>query len=559
MARSRAIGLYLLAVFAYSALFIFHPNHPNIDALIHYRWSYQYIEALRQGFVPPRWAPLENGGVGAPVFLYYPPVFYLLAVPFDLAIGNLALALRLAVVLAGLGLVATVALSQRAALGRAAWVLGLLVLWAPPSYMVQGFIEAYPWYLSLIPTYLFIHFSLRQARERQVFHPAVPLCFGVLCLSHPLSGFMALIAVPFAWLRYLLASRSDRAAFGAVLCAALGWGAGVALGLALAGAYLLPALGLLGLVNPTGWDNAGGVAWYQMFAMQVFGFAVWRKMLWLTPLTTYVLAGLLVVWLARLREWRNPRISVAVDWLCVALPCLVLACQLSYPIWVIATPLHILQRPFRFLPIAAMATLTAAAYLWAAAEWPAWGAQRLRRAVVATLGGLVASTAALQLGAALLRPDRVVIEPARLREDFGTPEYWPHTRGPDWPDYVRAGGFASECRRLGLTCAASAQDGAFTWTIQAPSPTTLRLPLFAFPSWRMTRNGAPLATGIDPATGLVSIALPAGTSVVQARWHALPAERNGVLLTLAAAVVLAAVQAAGARLGTRSQKLATRT
>lgn len=521
------------ATILYFSKSILDPLYYNIDPFIHYRWTYQYVHDLAAGFLPPRWAPLENGGIGAPVFLYYPPAFYLVALPLAVGLADLSLAIRLTVAAVGLGLVAAVAWSQRRRLGSAgAWCLGLLVLWAPPSFLVQGFLGAYPWYLSLIPTYLFIDASQRQAASGRMFSPAVPGWLALLYLCHPLSAFMALIAVPFLWLRRLAASRLDR---GTVL-AALGWGAGVALGLALVGVTLVPSLALLSLVNPHGWREDGGFGWEQSFVMAVVPFSggSWRApFFWKVAATTYVLAGAAALCLFRTRGRGGQRWEAAADWLWVALPCLVLASQVSYPVWAVVHPLQILQRPFRFLPIGALAALTAAAYVLLGLR-PAIG-RPSQVILLATLCAMVATTARMQFHPSM--PPTLTVTPASLAAVFGTPEYWPATRGPRWRDYVEAGGFPAECRRLDLRCAASAGGGAFTWEIEAPAPVAVRLPLFAFPAWQVTDDGE-AAGSVDEGTGLVLVELPAGTSIIQARWRALPAERIGSALTAAAALAL---------------------
>ena len=520
----RLIAFITLAIFVYNAVFLLHPVYPNIDALIHYRWSAQYLTALVGGAAPPRWAPLDNGGLGAPVFLFYPPAFYLFAAPLMAAVPDLALALRLSVALVSVALVVAVAVSQRAAFGPRSWLLALLVLWAPADFMVGGFIQAWPWYLSLIPAYLFVAASVRQMRSGAAFSPAVAVWLAVLCVCHPLNGFMALIAVPFAWLRRVIGAR-----FGwPVLRAALGWGGAVALGLALAAAYLLPSLTLQHLVNPDGWRDAGGIGWRQSFALPLFGHPYWARLMWVVPAATYALAALVLVWLLRTRHLARPG---AADWLCVALPCLVLASQASWPIWAIPSPLHMLQRPFRFLPIAAFATLTAAWYMLPDRRW--------RRPALALMALMVASTVAMQVQVARLDDGQKLV-PARFAETFGAPEYLPALRGPEWRGYLDEGGLTDDCRRLRITCTS---DGAQRWTFRATAPASVRLPLFAFPAWRLSRDGVAAGSAVDPATGLIQITIPAGETTVAAAWRALPAERLGAGISLAAALGLLGVVA----------------
>lgn len=42
-------------------------------------WADQFAEQLRAGTLYPRWLPLSHGGLGAPVFYYYPPISFYIA------------------------------------------------------------------------------------------------------------------------------------------------------------------------------------------------------------------------------------------------------------------------------------------------------------------------------------------------------------------------------------------------------------------------------------------------------------------------------------------------
>src|SRR3954454_24054871 len=50
----------------------------NDSFWIDWVWLDQFAEQLRHGVLYPRWLPLSHGGLGSPVFYYYPPLaFYL--------------------------------------------------------------------------------------------------------------------------------------------------------------------------------------------------------------------------------------------------------------------------------------------------------------------------------------------------------------------------------------------------------------------------------------------------------------------------------------------------
>src|SRR4051812_38568451 len=57
----------------------------NDSFWIDWVWLDQFAEQLRQGILYPRWLPLSHGGLGSPVFYYYPPLAFFLGSIFSLA------------------------------------------------------------------------------------------------------------------------------------------------------------------------------------------------------------------------------------------------------------------------------------------------------------------------------------------------------------------------------------------------------------------------------------------------------------------------------------------
>jgi hypothetical protein len=77
------------------------------------------------------------------------------------------------------------------------------------------------------------------------------------------------------------------------------------------------------------------------------------------------------------------------------------------------------------------------------------------------------------------------------------------------------------------------------WSVSGSQPARLRLPLLAFPAWQVTVDGAATVAAIDPATGLISVELPAGTHRVVAVWKRMGVERTGLAVSVFAVLVLA--------------------
>jgi hypothetical protein len=119
-------------------------------------------------------------------------------------------------------------------------------------------------------------------------------------------------------------------------------------------------------------------------------------------------------------------------------------------------------------------------------------------------------------------------------------EYRLATQGDHWKDYYRAGGLDAECAEKMLNCHTLEANSRYqAWSVSGSQPARLRLPLLAFPAWQVTVDGAATATTIDPATGLISVELPAGTHRVAAVWQRMEVERAGLAITVFAVLMLA--------------------
>jgi len=61
------------------------PRPLNGDFTIYWSWADQFASQLSGGQPYPRWLPHANGGLGTPVFYYYPPIAFYLTAAFELS------------------------------------------------------------------------------------------------------------------------------------------------------------------------------------------------------------------------------------------------------------------------------------------------------------------------------------------------------------------------------------------------------------------------------------------------------------------------------------------
>ena len=334
------------------------------DVQVHFHRSAAIERAFEQGVFWPRWFPAVYNGLGAPVFHYYSPgLHWLVAAGHGIGLGldqALKLVMTAALVLSGFGVYAWIRHAFSPAASLAATALYLL----HPGLLVRTvyFGGDYPQMLALLllPVCLWAFTALhRQSRPRNWFAAAASL--AVLVVSHNLMAMVGAAMLTILWVLLTVGERKPNGLLrcvGAALLAAL-----------LTGGFWLPALADLPLVQSGNFKWGAGnfsdlfLQWWQLTSVQspildsragnplrplnTFGAATWLA----------VAAGLLSVLFSIGRERRVWALSGGA----FALAMLAMATPLSEPLWESFAELAMFQYPARFLLIAPLGALPAAA------------------------------------------------------------------------------------------------------------------------------------------------------------------------------------------------------
>jgi hypothetical protein len=197
----------------------------GFDAVRHYRWTAQFIDAIRDGALYPRWLPTANNGLGSPVPLYYPPLPFYVSAAFAVVMKDtlfgIELSCWLALALSGLGMFV---LARPMMTANASFVAAAIYMAAPYHLLdlYQGATVSEFWSLAWIP-------FLLDALRRVVAAPKpratgyLAIVYSMLLLTHVPVSFLVTLTLPvFA----LLLTRDLWALTRVAL--ALGLGAGIA-------------------------------------------------------------------------------------------------------------------------------------------------------------------------------------------------------------------------------------------------------------------------------------------------------------------------------------------
>lgn len=531
-ARARVAGVVCLLLLI--ALLWAHPllsaslAHQN-DIPVHLRWAEQFLDAFREGWILPRWAYASRGGLGDPTFFYYQPLFYYITTAFALlGIGSeRALLLGAMVPYALLAGVVYLGVLRRYP-NRQALLGTMFVVSCPLLYFLSTHMAAFPWSLSLPFSVLFVAESSRD--EPRPHRLAVLL--SLICLSHLLSGLMTLLCTGLGRLIFAFPNRRT-------LPGNIAWAIGVALGLALSAFFVYPAVTQMNLITPTGWTT-GSFDWRKCFIFPTFSLLHhplhWFAIQW--PLALLALAMAVVGVVQRRFGTLNARQVQAQRIAIIALAAVAFGTELAYPLYASLASMQKLQFPYRFVFLASILGSVALVIHLCEGAWARWG--RVTRAVVVLL--VLAQFGQLAIMERnLYRDGERLLDRAHFMHGlFGQPEYMPAVGGPHWEQYVADGKLDGECRRLDIHCEQTSQHThAESFTIDTPRAVAVRLPLFAYPAWRLTVDGQPQALAADPDTGTVVAQLTPGRHAVALAWAGLPAEKTGRNVTFVALALLA--------------------
>lgn len=511
------------------------------DTITHLRWFVQFQAALQEGVWQPRWAYASHGGLGDPTFLFYQPLLYYLA-SFLAWLGfSQTKSLIVAAFMPGVfaGAIVFCWMAKRLPLARALMGMAMMVT-CPVLFFLSTHYGALPWVMSIPFSILFVLEGVKHRPDPL----RVALWLSLICLSHLLSGLIALMCVGGARLVFAFPQRTT-------LGGHLSWLTGVLLGLCLAAFFVYPALTQQALINPTAWTNDPMLDWHRSFAFPTFSYLQfgfrWLSIQWPLPLF-----ALLMSVFALLQSKRNaasanssPGQVIAKRLALAALIGLMFSSELAYPLYALVPPLQKLQSPYRFvvlsLVLATIAFASLATLRPAGSFRKNWvqlgGAAAILLQIIFVF---ILQMNIVKVGVPLLTADRI------MAGEFGQPEYLVAQRGKDWGAYNRTGKFPGECSRLGIECTIQlAQGHASTVLITTARSTVVRLPIFAFPGWRLSIDGQAKPIVADPLTGLIAVEVPAGAHQVHIRWGGVAAEHIGNMISLAALIVVGLYLCAG--------------
>ena len=582
--------LILLAAALAIAPIILHGSFCGDDFEFHVVSWFDMQQSWLHGIFYPHWMPSANYGAGEPRFMFYPPLTSMLGAALGFVLPWTAVPIALVFLfLAGTGL-AVRKLALEVLTDGAATLAGCAALFSGfalfTAYERTAFAEMTGGFW--IP--LLLLFALRDRNpeaplwRRALDGSTLPLALILAgCwLSDGPVGVMASYLLAAVALTASVLNRSWAHLLRATI--------GAALGIGLAGLYLIPA------AWEQRWVDLRAAIDYPVFSVEnnwlfarhtdprltPFDGVLHRASMLAVTMIGVALVGAAVVWLRRKsvatqlsRRW----------WIALALiPAAVLFLQLpiSLVVWNLLPKLRFLQYPWRWV----LVVEAPMAIFFAAAVWPSRTARGMQRAVVGVLCAVVLLTTTFFAGRTFLHACNEGDTMADLLESYrggggleGTDEYEP----PDSDHWKIAAGLPDACfsassdAPLGIggadgsipawhpdqgSCEATAtaqlrESEHLRIATVVPHSGFMILRLLRYPAWRITVNGQHVEPG-DPDTdprddGLIAVPVPQGPVQLAVDWISTPDVIAGRCLSGLALLLLIAIGLVERRLGRSRQ------
>lgn len=205
-------GLYILLLFIITIpafLAMLNNQYFSMHDDQHIARFYLLDQAIKQGYLYPRWVSILGFGYGYPLFNFYPPLIYYLAETFHLFGFSLIWSLKLMIIsgffLSSLGMYLFVKKIIGKSLAFLSAVLYTYFFYHAVLVYVRGAL-AESFALAVIP---FIFLALDNLAKTSVFKNSLffGITFALLILTHPLIAFPFIFYLGFFFIFYLLMNK----------------------------------------------------------------------------------------------------------------------------------------------------------------------------------------------------------------------------------------------------------------------------------------------------------------------------------------------------------------
>ncbi len=530
------------------------------DASFHSAWYGHFSKQLWTGDLYPRWLTEMNGGLGSPVFFFYPAAPYFLTSllrPFfpndPTGLHQLGVAASVALIASGV----TAYLWLRNLADPTAALLAAILYMAMPYHLAADlYVRAsFAEYWTFVWMPLILYFVHRLAAARKLAVVGMAIGWALLMMTH-LPTTLIFSAVPFCYALWLAPENQKLKMLGLTFGAAI-------LGVGLSAIYLVPALTTQQFVlvdkMTTGYFSYANWLFFTKFSM-------WQEdkvTMLLLVADMLAIATCAFVIIRSSRDSQTKKLSRF--WFALAILSVLMMTQLSKPVWLAFPPLQRIQFPWRFNVVLVLAATALLAMAISGLKRNSSSA--LAAAKIIALVLMIVWIPVTVWKASMVFPQTnpvqrdITIRQEELDQSRDPPEYRPRWSQPtaaiDWGASVdeelwiglmktdiesllqRAGSSPGHppqpmiIEGLGRAQILARRSREIDLRVETPTGAKMTVPQFYYPYWTARMDGAnDLTVTPSQPDGLIDLSVPAGNHLVQLQLKRSTPEHIGMIISL---------------------------
>lgn len=547
--RSPASLIMLTGILATLPVIVAGLSLSSHDGFFHAHWHAGFAGQLAEGNPYPRWMGNTNGGLGSPVFFFYPPLPYYIASlfaflsPLDPSgihrLGLLAMSMMILSGFAARAWLRRFMSDRRALLGSLVYMIApfhlALDLWARGA---MGQFCAYAW----LPLILIAVHGIAERRRSAPFF--LSLAYAALILTN-IPTLLIFSPVPPLY-AVAVAGRSGRIRSGLLTLAAMGLGGG------LAGAYLYPAWAHRKYINLPALTE-GLFDFHNNFLLTpatLFSLSFKSQIAWTVLL--FALA-LFAAWHAerRNRDRNIPLAATEKFWRRTIIASLFMMSPAGTVVWESIPPLRLVQFPMRFTLLFTLALAACLPSLAGKTHLLPGRAARLLPALAAVLSLVLSAKFGLAHYGQALRHHTSPVTQQQLRRAVDAVEYrtlWSSNIIRGGTDTLKAlierlekeSAAGSIVGGEGKISAIERKGNTFVLRTDGTTDLTVRLHSFYYPGRIARADSGAAIVSPSPGDGLLLVTIPPGKRTVTVETGVTEEEKKGYGISLVSLVILAA-------------------
>lgn len=542
--------LALTAFLCTSQLFVRQSLPIAHDMAFHVFQAEQFIRALDDGAMLPRWAMSSNGGYGSPNFIFYAPLGYYIVGLIHLAVPSISFSMILAIwcsfFLSGMSMFAAV----KRITGENGALLAALFYQLLPFHLLDLYYRgtfsellAFAWFPLIL---MFLHESSLSSGSPGM-SVGLAVSYAGLVLTHLVSGFIfTLVVILYLVSHHVFPADGNGLKYRPALSIATGMG--------MASFYLIPAAFERKYVQL----NYVYEYWFGDFRRNFLflpgdlraGLGHFKTSLDVVALMEIALFGLLATRLMRGRSKTQGNWHVFL--VILFLSAFFLATPLSRPLWEILPGFAALQFPWRLMSMMELSLgfLVGAAFSSGGVKF--WRSSITGRASGYLLGSLFCFSALTVFKSVSMHSGNFlaqIVDPEQARNYKNLPKEYT----PIWAKDLENMSTLENAKKISVLSGAS----SFTVTgwqperrmveLDASTPSLLRVATFYYPGWEASIDGDKVPIGTEKGSGTMLVRIPKGRHSLVLRFADTPLRLIAKYLSTAALLTLTVSAAMGWR------------